>query len=75
MLVVPLSTAVQNVRPAQLLLRMGETGLAADSVAQADNITTVRRESLTEPRPQQRKLSHTRVCELASLMRAAMGCV
>jgi hypothetical protein len=53
---------------------MGETGLNADSAAQTDNITTVRRESLTEPRPGQRALSHTKVCELGKLVRVAMGC-
>ena len=74
-LVVPLSTSVHLPRPAQLLLRMGETGLAADSAAQADNVTTVRRESLSEPRAQQRKLSHGKVCELAALVRTAMGCL
>jgi len=73
-LVVPLSTSIQAMRPANLLLRMGETGLSAESVAQADNITTVRRESLVEPRPGQRALSHTKVCELAKLVRYAMGC-
>jgi mRNA-degrading endonuclease toxin of MazEF toxin-antitoxin module len=73
-LVVPLSTSVQLLRPAHLLLRMGETGLPADSAAQTDNITTVRREGLSEPRPQQRKLSHSKVCELAALVRTAMGC-
>lgn len=73
-LVIPLSTSIHSVRPAHLLLRMGETGLSAESVAQADNITTVRRESLLEPRPGQRALSHTKVCELAKLVRYAMGC-
>jgi hypothetical protein len=62
-------------RPAHLLLRMGETGLPADSAAQADNTTTVRREGLSEPRAQQRKLSHSKVCELAALVRTAMGCL
>jgi mRNA-degrading endonuclease toxin of MazEF toxin-antitoxin module len=74
-LVVPLSTSTHLMRPAHLLLRMGETGLSADSSAQADNIATVRRERLSEPHPQQRKLSNGKVCELAALVRAAMGCV
>ncbi len=74
-LVVPLSTSVQVMRPAHLLLRMGETGLPADSAAQTDNITTLRREGLSEPRAQQRKLSHSKVCELAALVRTAMGCL
>ncbi|HZL29427.1 MAG TPA: type II toxin-antitoxin system PemK/MazF family toxin [Acidobacteriaceae bacterium] len=73
-LVVPLSTSVHLLRPAHLLLKMGETGLGAESAAQADNITTVVRESLSEPRPGQRALSHTKVCELAKLVRYAMGC-
>jgi len=74
-LVVPLSTSVPLIRPAHLLLRMGETGLPADSAAQTDNITTLRREGLSEPRAQQRKLSHSKVCELAALVRTAMGCL
>ncbi len=74
-LVVPLSPSVQVMRPAHLLLRMGETGLPADSAAQTDNITTLRREGLSEPRAQQRKLSHSKVCELAALVRTAMGCL
>jgi len=74
-LVVPLSTSVHLMRPGHLLLRMGETGLSADSTAWVDSITTVRRENLAEPGPQQRKLSHGKVCELAGLIRSAMGCV
>jgi len=74
-LVVTLSTSVHLIRPAHLLLRMGETGLPADSAAQTDNITTLRREGLSEPRAQQRKLSHSKVCELAALVRTAMGCM
>ena len=73
-LVIPLSPSIHLLRPARLLLRMGETGLSADSAAQADNITTVRRESLIEPRVGQRTLSHTKICELAKLVRYAMGC-
>jgi mRNA-degrading endonuclease toxin of MazEF toxin-antitoxin module len=73
-LVIPLSTSIHLLRPAHLLLRMGETGLSADSAAQADNITTVRRESLSAPGPGQRALSHTKVCELAKLVRLGMGC-
>ena len=73
-LVIPMSTSIHLLRPAHLLLRMGETGLNADSAAQADNIATVRRESLSEPRSGQRMLSHTKVCELAKLVRIGMGC-
>src|SRR5215469_14303750 len=73
LLVIPLSTSIHLPRPFHVLLRMGETGLGVDSVAQPDNITTVRRESLTEPSPGQRRLSNTRICELAGLVRSAMG--
>ncbi len=74
-LVVPLSTSINLLRPAHLILKMGETGLQADSSAQADNITTLPRASLSPPAAQQRKLSHTRVCQLAALIGTAMGCV
>ena len=74
-LVVPLSTSITRLGPAHLLLRMGETGLPADSAAQADSISAVRRDMLQEPRPGQRTLSHTKVCQLATLVRTAMGCL
>jgi len=73
-MVIPLSTSIHLLRPAHLLLRMGETGLAADSAAQADNVSTVRKEVLVPPRPGQRTLTHTKVCELSKLVRFAMGC-
>ena len=74
-LVIPLSTSIQRLGPAHLLLRAGETGLAADSAAQADSISAVRRESLSEPRPTQRTLTNTKICQLATLVRTAMGCI
>lgn len=49
-LVVPLSTSIVRMGPAHLLLRMGETGLSADSAAQADSISAVRVGTLVEPR-------------------------
>lgn len=73
-LVVPLSTSVHNVGPAQLLLRAGETGLRVDCVAQADNISVVTKANLQEPGPGQRTLSDTKICMLASLVKIAMGC-
>ena len=74
-LVIPLSTSVHRIRPATLLLRMGETGLGEDSIAQVDNITMVTRHKLSEHRSPLRKLSHARICELAALVRIAVGCV
>ena len=74
-LVVPLSTSIHRLGPAHLLLNAGETGLAMDCAAQADNISVVNRSGLMEPRSSQRVLSHTKICRLASLVRLAMGCV
>lgn len=74
-LVVPLSTSIQRLGPAHLLLRAGETGLNADSAAQADNIATVRRESLSAPGHSQRALSNAKICQLAALVSLGMGCV
>lgn len=73
-LVVPLSTSVHKLGPAHLLLRPGETGLAMDCAAQADNISVVLRANLREPSPGQRALSNTAICKLAGLVRIAMGC-
>jgi mRNA-degrading endonuclease toxin of MazEF toxin-antitoxin module len=74
-LVIPLSTSIHKSRPADLFLRSGETGLREDSVAQADNISTVRKGQLVEPGSGIRKLNGTQICRLAGLVRIAMGCV
>jgi mRNA interferase MazF len=74
-LVVPLSTSIHKSRPADLLLKAGETGLREDSVAQADNICTVRRAELAGPVQGHRPLTNTQICRLAGLVRLAMGCV
>jgi mRNA-degrading endonuclease toxin of MazEF toxin-antitoxin module len=73
-LVIPLSTAVHKLAPAHMLLRAGETGLRMDCAAQADNIAVVLRSSLREPGAGQRALSPTKIRQLASLARLAMGC-
>lgn len=74
-LVVPLSTSIHKSRPADLLLRSGETGLRLDCVAQADNICTVRREQLEGPVLGHRPVTNEQICRLAGLVRLAMGCV
>jgi mRNA-degrading endonuclease toxin of MazEF toxin-antitoxin module len=74
-LVIPLSTSIRRMGVAHMLLRVGETGLAADSAAQVDSISAVRRDTLSEPRPAQRTLTNTKICQLAALARIAMGCV
>ncbi|HEY4378968.1 MAG TPA: type II toxin-antitoxin system PemK/MazF family toxin [Acidobacteriaceae bacterium] len=73
-LVIPLSTSIHKLGPAHMLLRAGETGLRMDCAAQADNIAVVIRANLREPEPGQRTLSHSKICNLASLVRTAMGC-
>jgi mRNA-degrading endonuclease toxin of MazEF toxin-antitoxin module len=74
-LVIPLSTSIHKSRPADLLLRAGETGLREDCVAQADNICTVRRADMDEPIQGHRALTNRQICRLAGLVRLAMGCV
>jgi mRNA-degrading endonuclease toxin of MazEF toxin-antitoxin module len=73
-LVVPLSTSIHKLAPTHLLLSSGETGLPADSAARAENITTVRKVELMAPRLGLRRLSHSRICQLAAATRLAMDC-
>jgi mRNA-degrading endonuclease toxin of MazEF toxin-antitoxin module len=74
-LAVPLSTSIHKQGLQNLPLRAGETGLREDSVAWADNVTTVRKDQLIEPVSGHRRLTETQICRLASLVRIAMGCV
>lgn len=73
-LVVPLTTSIHKEAPTHILLPAGETGLQWDSAARAEDITVVRKMSLTEPRTTLRRLSDRRVCELADGVSTAMGC-
>ena len=73
-LVVPLSTSVHKLAPTHVLLSSGETGLPADSAARADSVTTVRKVDLIEPRTGLRRLSHSRICQLADAVRIALDC-
>ena len=74
-LVIPLSTSIHKPGPAHLLLKAGETGLSADSVAQAENICTVKRVDLDAPVHGHRPVTNTQIRRLAGLVRLAMGCV
>jgi mRNA-degrading endonuclease toxin of MazEF toxin-antitoxin module len=74
-LVVPLSTSVHKDCPTHTLLQPAETGLMERCVAQSENVTVVRKESLLEPRERLRQLSHARVCEIADKVKIAMGCL
>jgi mRNA-degrading endonuclease toxin of MazEF toxin-antitoxin module len=73
-LIVPLSTSVHKLAPSHVFLSAGETGLPADSAARAESVTTVRQAELREPRSGLRRLSHTRICQLAEATRIAMDC-
>ena len=74
-LVVPLSTSIHKAdHPTRLVLAAGETGLAADSVACADDITVVRKKHLVDPRSLTRTVSNRRICELATMVKTAMSC-
>jgi mRNA-degrading endonuclease toxin of MazEF toxin-antitoxin module len=73
-LVVPLTMSIHKNAPTHLVLTAGETGLRSDSAARAEDVTTVRKQSLIEPRGRLRRLSDRRVCELAHKVGIAMGC-
>lgn len=75
-LVIPLSTSVHKAdNPTHLLLLAGETGLDADSIARAEDVTVIRKTSLVEARSRLRTISDRRVCELAGMVKIAMGCI
>ncbi len=75
-LVIPLSTSIHKAdHPTHLFLAAGESGLSEDSIGRAEDITVVRKVDLVEPRSVLRTLSHRRVCELAEMVKVAMGCL
>lgn len=71
-LVVPLSTSPPKL-PSHLALSPGETGLSENSTIQAENITTVRKTSLQEPRRKLRRLSEGLIEKVAKGVVLAMG--
>jgi mRNA interferase MazF len=73
-LVIPLTTSIHRESPTHVLLMAGETGLQADSAARAEDITVVRKSSLIAPHAALRRISNSRVCELAGKVSLAMGC-
>jgi mRNA-degrading endonuclease toxin of MazEF toxin-antitoxin module len=74
-LVVPLTTSVHKDAPTHVLLPAGETGLPSDSAARAEDVSVVLKKSLVAPRGRLRQISHTRICEIASKVKLAMGCM
>lgn len=73
-LVVPLTTSIHTSSPTHVFLAAGETGLSSDSAARAEDVSTVRKDSLVEPQARLRRLSDRRICELAGKVAFAMGC-
>ena len=73
-LAVPLTTSIHKHAPTHVFLPSGETGLQSDSAARAEDLTVIRKESLSESRSPLRRLSDTRICELAAKVSVAMGC-
>ena len=73
-LVVPLTKSIHKDAPTHVYLAAGETGLQSDSAARGEDITVVRKEALVESRGGLRRLSNTRICELAGKVLIATGC-
>ncbi len=73
-MVVPLTTTIHKDVPTQIYLSPGETGLQEASCARAENITVIRKDQLREPRVGLRRLSNSRICEMAEAVKAAMAC-
>ena len=71
-LVVPLSTTLREL-DTHVRLEPGETGLAEASEAQAENITTVRKESLAPPRSRARAIGASRLRQIAAAVVLATG--
>ena len=71
-LVVPLSTTPPRL-PTHIPLSPGETGLAENSTMQVENITTVLKTSLQEPRQKLRRLSERTIERAARCVAMAMG--
>lgn len=74
-LAIPLSTSIHKPGPSHLVLRSGETGLAEDSVAWAENIGVVSKDQLKGPVTGHRALTDAQISKLAALVKLAMGCV
>jgi mRNA-degrading endonuclease toxin of MazEF toxin-antitoxin module len=73
-LVIPLTTSIHKESAMSVFLPAGETGLTADSAARADNLTMIRKIDLLEARTPLRRVSSSRICELARKVAVAMGC-
>src|ERR1700722_132756 len=73
-LVVPLTTSIHKSAATHVYLTAGETGLQSDSAARGEDITVVHKQILVESRVRLRRLSNSRICELANKILIATGC-
>lgn len=73
-LVVPFTTNLRDI-PTRLQLEAGETGLPQKSALAVENISVVRKTSLSPSRIPLRSLSEARIREIAKRVIVAMGFV
>ena len=72
-MVAPLTGSVEKLFETHIPLQPGETGLHASSI-RCEDLTVVKKEYLLEPKTALRRVSHTRICQIAEMVRMAMGC-
>lgn len=74
-LVVPFTSSIHRLSPWHVVLSAGETGLPEDSALTVENITAILKGEVLPAGQPPRVLSHAKICALAELVRAAMGCI
>ena len=72
-LVAPLTGSVEKDLITHIKLSPGETGLHTSSI-RCEDLTVVKKEYLIEPKSPLRTLSNARICQIADVVRIAMGC-
>jgi mRNA-degrading endonuclease toxin of MazEF toxin-antitoxin module len=72
-MVAPLTGSVEKPFETHIPLSPGETGLHPSSI-RCEDLTVVKKDYLIEPTTPLRRLSHTRICQIADMVRLAMGC-
>lgn len=72
-LVAPLTGSVEKNFEMHIPLPPGETGLHASSI-RCEDLTVVKKEFLVEPNSPLRLISNNRICQIADMVRLAMGC-
>lgn len=72
-LVAPLTGSVEKPFETHIPLPPDETGLHASAI-RCEDLTVVKKQYLSEPKTPLRRLSHTRICQIADMVRLAMGC-